>query len=171
MKLKKFEVEEIWSCRNFKLNKFEVEEIWSWKNLKLKRSGRNLKLKNFKLKNWAILGVREGFKNYFEVYSCSWTTLISYVFFNSNFCFWLNFGSVCTFWGPNGLFLGVRVAFKNYFRVYSCRWTTFVFYSSFNFDFGFWLNFGSFLAFRGPNGLFLGSGWGSKTVLGSPHID
>ena len=31
---------------------------------------------------------------------------------------------------------------------------------------------GSFLAFRGPNGLFLGSGWGSKTVLGSPpHID
>ena len=91
LKLKKIEGEEIWSCRNFMLNKFEVEEIWSWKNLKLKRSGRYLKLKNFELKNWAFLGVREGFKNCFEVYSCSWMTFISYVFFNSNFCFWLYF--------------------------------------------------------------------------------
>ena len=30
---------------------------------------------------------------------------------------------------------------------------------------------GSFLTFWGPNGLFLGSEYGSKTVLGSPHID
>ena len=30
---------------------------------------------------------------------------------------------------------------------------------------------GSFLTFWGPNGLFLGLGLGSKTVLGSPHID
>ena len=37
MKLKKFEVEEIWSWRNLKLKKFEVEEIWNWRNLKLKK--------------------------------------------------------------------------------------------------------------------------------------
>ena len=100
LKLKKIEGEEIWSCRNFMLNKFEVEEIWSWKNLKLKRSGRYLKLKNFELKNWAFLGVREGFKNCFEVYSCSWMTFISYVFLNSDFCFWLNFGVSLYFLGP-----------------------------------------------------------------------
>ena len=30
---------------------------------------------------------------------------------------------------------------------------------------------GSFLTFWGPNGPFLGLGYGSKTALGSPHID
>ena len=39
------------------------------------------------------------------------------------------------------------------------------------FDLDFDLILGSFLTFWGPNGLFLGSGYGSKTVLGSPHIN
>ena len=38
---------------------------------------------------------------------------------------------------------------------------------TFDFD----LILGSFLTFWDPNGLFLGSGYGSKSVLGSPHID
>ena len=38
MKLRKFEVEEIWRWGNLKLKKFEVEEIWSWKNLKLEKA-------------------------------------------------------------------------------------------------------------------------------------
>ena len=38
---------------------------------------------------------------------------------------------------------------------------------TFDFD----LILGSFFTFGGPNGLFVGSWQGSKTVLGSPHID
>ena len=37
---------------------------------------------------------------------------------------------------------------------------------TFDFD----LILGSFSSFRGPNGQFVGSGYGSRTVLGSPHI-
>ena len=41
LKLKKIEVEEDWSCRNlrlekFKIKKFEIEEICGWRSLKLK---------------------------------------------------------------------------------------------------------------------------------------
>ena len=38
---------------------------------------------------------------------------------------------------------------------------------TFDFD----MIFGSFLTFWGPNRQFLGSGYGSRIVLGSPHID
>ena len=75
MKLKKFEVVEISSLINLKLKKLEVEEKW-----------KKFEVENFK---WAILWVREGFKKCFEVYSCSWTTFISYSSFNSDFWFWL----------------------------------------------------------------------------------
>ena len=43
-----------------------------------------------------------------------------------------------------------------------------MFFSILTFDFD--LIFGSFLTFWAPNGLFLGSGFGSKTVFGSPHV-
>ena len=153
LKLKKIEAEEIWSCRNFKLNKFEVEKNWSWREVE--------EIWSWKILSWRIglfWGSGKGSKTVLR--STHAVERLLFPMFSSilTFAFDLILGSVCTFWGPNGLFFWVRVAFKNYFRVYSCRWTTFVFYSSFNFDFGFWLNFGSFLAFRGPNGLFLGSG-------------
>ena len=47
MKLKKFEVEEIWSWRNLKLKKSEVEEIWRHLYLKKILLEKNLKLKKF----------------------------------------------------------------------------------------------------------------------------
>ena len=55
---------------------------------------------------WAIFGVRVGFDNCFRVYSCSWTTLIFFVSFNSDIWFLLNFWILFTFWGPYGLFFG-----------------------------------------------------------------
>ena len=80
MKLKKFEVGEIWSWRNLKLmkfevEKFEVEEIWSWQILIWKIwSWRNLKFGLGSNPFWnvsilrpfgAIFGVGIGFKNFF----------------------------------------------------------------------------------------------------------
>ena len=45
----------------------------------------------------ATLGV--GFDNCFGVYSCSWTSFIFYVSFNSNLWFWLNFVVIFDFLG------------------------------------------------------------------------
>ena len=50
-------------------------------------------------------GVR--FDNCFGVLSCSWTTFISFVSFNSDIWFGSISGSFLIFWGPNGLFLGL----------------------------------------------------------------
>ena len=55
---------------------------------------------------WATFGVGVGINNGFKVSSCSWTTFIFYVSFNSDIWFWFNFGVILTFWGPNRLFLG-----------------------------------------------------------------
>ena len=56
---------------------------------------------------WAIFGVWAGYQNSFTVSSCSWTTFIFFVSFNSDFWFWLSFGvSFCLLFGSNGQFLG-----------------------------------------------------------------
>ena len=52
-------------------------------------------------------------QNCFSVYSCSWTTFIFYVSFNSVIWFWLNFGVILYFLGPNGLFLGIGAKVKS----------------------------------------------------------
>ena len=62
---------------------------------------------NFLGPSGAVLGVRVWLKNCFWVNSWSLTISIFFVFFNSNFWFWLNFGAVIDFWGPNLLFLGL----------------------------------------------------------------
>ena len=49
----------------------------------------------------SIFGVGVGFENCFGVHSCSVTTFIFFVYFNSDF------GSFWAFWGPNGLFSGL----------------------------------------------------------------
>ena len=48
-------------------------------------------------------GVGVGFENCFGVYSCSWTTLIFYVFLNSDFWFWPTY-----FLGSFWLFVALR---------------------------------------------------------------
>ena len=41
-----------------------------------------------------------------------------YVSFNSVLWFWLNFGVIFEFWGPNGLFFGLGVGFDNFFVIF-----------------------------------------------------
>ena len=96
LKLKKFEVEEIWSCRNFKLNKFEVEKIWSWREVEEIWSWRN----------GLFWGSGKGSKTVLR--STHAVERLLFPMFSSilTFAFDLILGSVCTFWGPNGLFLG-----------------------------------------------------------------
>ena len=50
--------------------------------------------------NLVEVGVGKGFKNCSGVYSCSWTTFIFYVSFNSDIWFWPNFGVIFYFLGP-----------------------------------------------------------------------
>ena len=54
--------------------------------------------------NGLVWGVGVGFDKCFGVYSCSWTTFIFYVSFNSGIWFWLNVGVIFYFLGHNGLF-------------------------------------------------------------------
>ena len=49
---------------------------------------------------WANIGLGEGFKHCFRVYSCTWTTFIFYVTLDSDIWFWLNFGVIFYFLGP-----------------------------------------------------------------------
>ena len=100
-----------------------------------------------------------GFKNSFRVYSCSWTTFIFYVNFNSDIWFWLNFGVIFDIFGPSWAIFWVGVGLKNCFGVYSCSWPTFIFYSSFNSDFWFWLYFGYFLVRVGLTNYFVVSSY------------
>ena len=80
LKLKKFEVEEIWSWLNLKLKKFEVEEIWSWRILNLKTfeveeswSWRNLKLKEFEVEEiWSIRFDNRKSLTKFKILKKSW---------------------------------------------------------------------------------------------------
>ena len=128
MKLK-FEVEDIWSWRSLKLKKFEVEELWRWRNLKLKKfevkeiwSWRSLNSKKFEVeKIWSwreveeiwswriglVWGSGKGSKTVLR--STHAVERLLYPMFSSilTFAFDLILGSVCTFWGPNGLFLGL----------------------------------------------------------------
>ena len=86
LKLKKFEVEYIWSWINLKWKKSEVEEIWSWRNLKSKKfeveviwSWRNLKLRKFEveeIQSWRNFWGRVRL-NFF------WPTYV-----NNQLCFW-----------------------------------------------------------------------------------
>ena len=62
------------------------------------------------------LGSRLDQKKCFVVYSCSWSTFIFYVSFNSDIWFWFNFGSFFTFWDSNGLFLGSMWGSKTVFE-------------------------------------------------------
>ena len=79
-------------------------------------------------------------QHWFGVYSCSWTTLIFFVFFSLlTFYFDLILGSFLLFG-----------AVKGYFGVYSCSWTTLIFYVSFNPGIWIWLNFGFIFDFLGP---------------------
>ena len=59
-----------------------------------------------------------GLKNCIGGYSCSWKTFIFYVFFNSNFWFWLDFGVIIDFLGSKWAIFGVRVGCKNCFGVF-----------------------------------------------------
>ena len=131
LKLKKFEVEEIWSWWNLKLTKFEVEEIWSqeiwsWRNLKLK----NFNLKNLKLKKFEVW-VR--FKSFLErIYVDNqltnevnqlwfWKYCPIFFVFNS-----AKFGTFFALLRPFGAIFGVGVRFKNFFGTYLLRLTTFI---------------------------------------------
>ena len=73
-------------------------------------------------KCFCFFGVRVRFKNCLWFYSCSWTTFIFYVSFNSDFWCWPNFLFVCLFlglfmdfWGPTGLFWGLGSGRKTVF--------------------------------------------------------
>ena len=55
---------------------------------------------------FGFLGFGVGVKNYFGVYSCSWTTFIFYSSFNSDFWFWLNTWVLFSFWVLMGYFWG-----------------------------------------------------------------
>ena len=59
------------------------------------------------------MGVGVGFDNIIRVYSCSWTTFIFFVSFNSDIWFWLNFGVILYFLGTIGLILGLGKGSKN----------------------------------------------------------
>ena len=97
--------------------------------------------------------------NCFGICSCSWTTFIFYVSFNSEIWFWLTFGGhFFIFGGPHGLFLGFGVGLKNCFEVYLYSWTILSMYVSVNSDICFCLILGYFLTFWGLKRLFWG--WG-----------
>ena len=99
--------------------------------------------------------------------TCSWTTFIFYVSFNSEIWFWLTFGGhFFIFGGPHGLFLGFGVGLKNCFEVYLYSWTILSMYVSVNSDICFCLILGYFLTFWGPHGLFLGFAVGFKNCFG-----
>ena len=91
----------------------------------------------------------------FEVYSCSWTTFIFFVSFNFDIWFWLNFGVIFYFLGPNGLFLALGKGSKKFWgsthvveQLLFCMLSAIL---AFDFD----LIFGSFLTFWSPNWLSL----------------
>ena len=138
-------------------------DIWFWLNFGV--------IFDF-LGRWQdIFGVGEGFKHYFGVYSCSWTTFVFYVLIKFNIWFLLNFGDCF-------LVLGALIDYIwGWGRVQQLIWgsnhvvehfsfSMFLSFLTFDFDLVLW----SFLTFWGPNGLFLGLGKGSYTVLGSTHV-
>ena len=53
-------------------------------------------------------------QQHFRVYSCSWITFIFFVSFNFDIWFWLNFGVIFYFLGPNGLFLALGKGSKQF---------------------------------------------------------
>ena len=93
------------------------------------------------------------FKNFFWVYSCSWTTVISYVSFKPNVDFDFILGLFLTFLGPNGLFLGSMSVLKTVLGsnhvVEQLSFSMMPWIVTLEFD----PILGSFLSFWGPNGL------------------
>ena len=118
----------------------------------------------------AIFWVGEGFKHCLGVYTCSWITSTFFVPFHSDISFWLNFGVILDFWGPNGLFLGWGKGSKTVLgSTHVVEQLSFSMFSSI-LIFYFYLILGSFLTFLGRNGLFLGLGKSSNTGLESTHL-
>ena len=116
------------------------------------------------------------FKNCFGVYSCSWATLIFYFFFNSDIWFWINFGVVFYFWGPNGIFLGSMwgstTVLGSTHVVEQLSFLLFLSILTYEFD----LIFGSFLLFVALMGYFSGVRkvrqrfWGLLMYLNNFHF-
>ena len=91
LKLKKFEVEEIWSWRNLKL-----KEIWSWRNLKFKYGSWGSKHKDKQLYVWQENLILT--KKYNSGWSACWTEKLRIIEMGAPL---INWHHECIGWVPN----------------------------------------------------------------------